>query len=229
MLSLPGRTGVLVSILLAGCLGATENGDSHAPIDDSSTPIDGKPGSDGPLDAAANATGPVAFTWGGYLKVGAIGDIPAHIEPTASVTHDSMNVSFILDVLEVPEAMRVKVEWTAQDAEFELMVTEPFTDSVGGNDTARNHILPVNPYSPGTDWFTADSPICMEIEAEYLRTGQWAVMVHSSHAVEAQLNFTVEVTGGQVELINHHDARDSVATFLWAFATKENIIGVPCS
>lgn len=213
--SLAAVLAVVASVFLAGCLGAPPRADAQVPE---------------VALLGSRDVPPTILTWRGHLRIGAGADIPAHLDQTEPVLHQFMNKSFHLEIVEVPQTLRVNVAWTAAAAQLMLMVSEPYEEGQGARDPPQVRTLPAHPFVPGEDYYTDRGPLCMDIPTEELRVGRWAIMVHSAFAVEAALEFTTTAVGGAVRIVDEPASLSDPASLADAAAHKENPgDAIPCT
>jgi len=144
-----------------------------------------------PLPTAGPSPTPAPRTvvnWTGYMKVGALYELPSHVDETNAATRAAWSPSFHYDVREVPADLEVRLNWTAAASQLQFMVV--FPDNATGTETIVE-----------TD-FADHGPLCVKLPADHLTTGDYSIMAHSKIAVDATLAFTVSALGGDTRLVD---------------------------
>ncbi|MGQ0535810.1 MAG: hypothetical protein ACT4PT_07040 [Methanobacteriota archaeon] len=171
----------------AGCLGdAGTAGDDGVPVSVA-----------GALAGDAGAASWFDEPWEGYFGVGAAYDIPAHLQETHGPMRAVWSPSFHYEVLDVPHALEVRLDWTAAASSIEFMVELP-DDGSGKVSSVISESVP-------------EGPLCMRIPASHVTPGSYAIMAHSEYAVDAHLTFTVSTLGGGGRIVDEPHAPSATA------------------
>jgi len=179
---------LVASVALLAFAGCIDDGATDEAYDgDVTTPLvpgadDAPPGDDGLQPATPVRT---VLNWTGYLKVGAADEAPSHVQETGAATGGVWSPSFHYEVVQVPQELEIRLDWSATAAQIEFMVTLPEGDAIYETD------------------FVDHGPLCARIPADKLVPGTYAIMAHSRYAVDAKLMFSVSSMGGETQIIDH--------------------------
>ncbi|HLE97671.1 MAG TPA: hypothetical protein VI997_09910, partial [Candidatus Thermoplasmatota archaeon] len=124
-------TAICISVSLlasAGCLGSAAPAGSESETAQPTAPAvernDPAPTSTGASPAPRPATW-TAANWSGFMTVGAAFEGPDHVEETGGATRPVWSTSFHYEVVDVPEAMEVRLDWDAAVGQIMFMVIVP--------------------------------------------------------------------------------------------------------
>lgn len=208
----PRALAPVLLLLLAGCLGAE---DVRVTSAGSTDPQASEP----PLDAST-------FEWTGHIRVGALYEAPAHFQPSERYVTPLWKAGFVLDVVEPPERLEVRLDWTSTGpSELMLMIHAPHHASRDGERGWSEYT------NPPDDGWAAEGPLCMQVPPADLVAGPWYPMAHAKYGADIQLDVTVATVGGEVSIPDAYHGHDTSVEELQA--TYETTVGprrdwLPC-
>lgn len=144
-----------------------------------------------PTAAASLHPAPASWAtvnWTGFLKVGAAYEVPSHVDETNAATRGVWSPSFHYEVLAVPQALQVQLDWTATAGQLQFMVLLPDNGTTGETMVETD--------------FADHGPLCARLPVDHLVPGKYSIMAHSKFAVDAHLAFSVSSLGGQGRLVD---------------------------
>jgi hypothetical protein len=180
----------VILVAVAGCLStgtSAGSGEANVPT---AAPTPGPGASSRPAEASpfrAPAVWTVA-NWTGFMKIGAADEAPSHVQETNAATSGIWSPSFHYGVQQVPQALEIRLDWTAAAGQIEFMVVLP------GNGTNDEAMVETG--------FADHGPLCARLPTDHLVPGTYSVMAHSQYAVDARLLFSVLSLGGNGRLVD---------------------------